>query len=117
MVGPVNLIKVDVVSLQPAKRCLTRRHDLVAVNEAATTAHRRSEPSVSGASDFRRDRDALARLGRQPAPDDFFSQTDSLFARRDWIDLGCVKEVYAAMVRAVHDRVRSRLIALQTECH
>ena len=108
-VGPVQLVEVDVVGLQAAQRLVDGGEDVLARRSAlvGVVAHRREA--------FGGEHDAVARLGLEPAPDDFLGGSDGVCA--DGVDIGGVDEVDAAVGGGGHDALRLRLFGLEAEGH
>src|SRR5690606_40403890 len=70
VIGPVRLIQVDVIGLQPPETPFDRPADVVPVDSRLALPDRRYKPSVPGATELRGDDQAIARLSRQPAAND-----------------------------------------------
>ena len=56
-------------------------------------------------------------LAFQPIADDFLGPPSGALAATQRIDVGGVEEIYASGPGRIENRVASRFIALQTECH
>src|SRR3546814_18746361 len=70
MVGPVRLVEVDIVGLEPRQAVVDRLKDILAVERGHAAAARRLEPDMARPRYLRREADRVARLGLHPAPDD-----------------------------------------------
>ena len=117
VVGPVGLVEVDVVGLQPAQAGLAGLDDLAAVQGGEAAAHRRAEPAVARAGDLGGQDDFIPAAGLQPAADDGFGDPAGFGTGRHRVDFGGVQEVDASLPGPVQDGQGGGFVGLQAERH
>jgi hypothetical protein len=110
LVPAVNLIEVDVFSLQSLQRSIERAYQVDARVSAIVWA------GAHRVVAFGREDEPIA-FPAQPAPDDLLGATVRLRDARNRIHVGGVDEVDPALGRDVHDRVGRPFVGLGPEGH
>ena len=101
-VGPVELVEVDIIGLQPSQAVFDSAHQIVAVKPGVSFAYpgeaaRRSADRLARQYDF-----LPAAPAREPVADDLFGRSVALLDRRDRVHLRRIPEIDAALQRVVH---------------
>ena len=112
--GPVNLVQIQIVGLQPREAGVDRGFDLLA-RELGTVADPGDLPRRTG--HLGGQHDLVARLVFQPRPDVLLGLALRMGAGRDRIHLGGVDEVHAVGHRIVELRMRLGFGVLLTPGH
>jgi len=113
----MQLVKVDVIGLQPLERSFDRMVDVFGV-ENRPAAPGTQPVGVAASGDLGGDNHLVAVLARgDPASDDALSRTLSLPPRRDGIDFRRVNEVDAALEGVVQLRMALGLAVLFAPGH
>ena len=117
VIGPVSLIKVDVIGPELGQARLDRSHDVAPIERGHPVAQWAAEPDVAGPGNLGRHNDRVARLGFQPFADDFLGPPDPLGVRRDGIAFGGIVKVDSGIKAAIEDPQRGGFVSLAAEGH
>lgn len=116
-IRPMQLVKVDVVGLQPLERALDRMIDILGVENGSGA--RGAQPiGVAAPGDLGGDDRLIAVLARgEPASDDAFGRALRLSPWRNRINFRRIDEIDAAIERIVQLRMAFRLAVLLSPHH
>ena len=110
VVGPVGLIQIQIVRLQPSQGVLTRPSDLSPIQRCQAMPNLRPEPTMTRPCDLRRQNDPVTTPSRlQPLAHNLLRHSKQFRARWHRIHLCCIKKVDTCLHRPIHHRERLRL--------
>src|SRR6202167_1181663 len=103
MIGPVGLVEIEIIGVQPLQAGLDGPYDVVPVQRRHSGPLRGLQPAMAGSADLGGDDHGIPAFGLHPTADDLLGTTSPSFAGWHRIILAGIEKIDAGINRPVED--------------